>query len=175
MIASAANCEPHSCAETEKRSADFLVQPPEPLPENTSSTETHSSQPISRTLTNHGHVFTEGDRCFLRILLIVSLLFFAAEWIIVVTRKPDPLIIQRGEQFSASFRVHVNSATWIEWMQLDGIGPSLAHRIEADRRLNGPFRSVDDLRRVSGIGPVTLESIRPGLIFDEPLLPSVPE
>lgn len=35
---------------------------------------------------------------------------------------------------------------------LPGIGPVLAQRIVADREQNGPFATVDDLTRVSGIG-----------------------
>ena len=48
-------------------------------------------------------------------------------------------------------------------MQLKGIGQTLAHRIVADREVNGPFRSVDELLRVEGIGPATLDEIRPWL------------
>jgi competence protein ComEA len=40
-----------------------------------------------------------------------------------------------------------------------GLGPTLARRIVEDRRKNGPFRSVEELRRVSGIGPATLERL----------------
>ena len=61
------------------------------------------------------------------------------------------------------FRIDVNSATWVEWGQLDGIGDTMARRIVADREENGPFRSIDELRRVKGIGPKTLERLRPWL------------
>jgi competence protein ComEA len=37
----------------------------------------------------------------------------------------------------------------------------LAARIVADRERNGPFRRVDDLERVSGIGPTLLARLRP--------------
>lgn len=58
-------------------------------------------------------------------------------------------------------RVDVNAATAAELMLLPGIGPALAGRIIADRRENGPFGSVDDLDRVSGIGVRTVERLRP--------------
>ena len=32
------------------------------------------------------------------------------------------------------------------------MGPSTAEKIVADREANGPFRTVEDLKRVSGIG-----------------------
>ena len=57
--------------------------------------------------------------------------------------------------------VAINTATEAELERLPGIGPSLAAKIVADRAAKGPFRSVDDLDRVSGIGPATVERLRP--------------
>ena len=48
-------------------------------------------------------------------------------------------------------------------MQLPGIGPTLAKRIVESRQAAGPFADQDDLRRVRGIGPKTMEQIRPYL------------
>ena len=97
------------------------------------------------------------------VLLSVLLVWLTIEWIVVATRRPDPLLLQRGAEFQASFRVNINESTWVDWMQLEGIGPSLAPRIVADRNINGPFSSIEDVRRVSGIGPTTLDRIRPWL------------
>ena len=44
--------------------------------------------------------------------------------------------------------------------KLPGIGPKMAQRI-IDERSKKPFASVEELRRVSGIGPKTLEKLRP--------------
>lgn len=41
------------------------------------------------------------------------------------------------------------------------MGPAIAARIIEHRQTNGPFASVDELEEVPGIGPVTLEEIRP--------------
>ena len=64
---------------------------------------------------------------------------------------------------SAHFEVDINTADWPELLQLPGIGPTLAHRIVQTRQAAGPFADHDDLRRVRGIGPKTLEQIRPYL------------
>jgi competence protein ComEA len=71
--------------------------------------------------------------------------------------------VERAEPLTARFEVDVNAADWPEFMQLPGIGEKLAHRIVDTRKASGPFVDADDLRRVRGIGPKTLEQIRPYL------------
>ena len=57
--------------------------------------------------------------------------------------------------------VNVNTATSEELEALPGIGPVLARQIIDYRTAHGPFPTVDALDDVSGIGPTTLEEIRP--------------
>lgn len=58
-------------------------------------------------------------------------------------------------------KLDLNTATAAELELLPRIGPALAGRIATDRAARGPFRSVDDLDRVPGIGPRTVERLRP--------------
>ena len=58
---------------------------------------------------------------------------------------------------SAAGQVNLNTVTQAELEALPGIGPALAKRIIEVR----PYRSVEDLDRVQGIGPATLAKIRP--------------
>jgi competence ComEA-like helix-hairpin-helix protein len=53
--------------------------------------------------------------------------------------------------------VDVNIATVRDLQQLPGVGPVLAERIVAAR----PFGSVDELKRVEGLGSAALERLRP--------------
>lgn len=53
--------------------------------------------------------------------------------------------------------VDLNRADTVRLQELPGVGPALARRIVAAR----PFATVDDLARVRGIGPATLERLRP--------------
>ena len=61
---------------------------------------------------------------------------------------------------SAPMLVDLNRASADELMLLRGIGPARARTIVEDRRRRGPFRSVDDLQRVHGVGPATIAGLR---------------
>ncbi len=61
--------------------------------------------------------------------------------------------------------VNINTAGENELTRLNGIGPALAKRICDDRNANGPFKSIDDLQRVKGIGPATVEKNRDMIIL----------
>lgn len=49
-------------------------------------------------------------------------------------------------------KVNINTANQNELEKLPGIGPVLAQRILDYRQQKGPFRSIEDLQNVSGIG-----------------------
>jgi competence protein ComEA len=56
--------------------------------------------------------------------------------------------------------VSLSTATVEQLDSLDGIGPTLAARIVQYRDAHGGFRSVDELRQVSGIGDKRFEALR---------------
>jgi competence protein ComEA len=62
-------------------------------------------------------------------------------------------------------KISVNEANAEELRKLPRIGKELAKRIIEERR-KGPFKSVEDLKRVSGIGAKTMELLRPHVTFD---------
>lgn len=55
--------------------------------------------------------------------------------------------------------VNINTATQAELESLPGIGPSTAQKIIEDRTANGPYGTVQDLTRVSGIGEKKVQSL----------------
>jgi competence protein ComEA len=73
----------------------------------------------------------------------------------------DPAGPAEPIKLEAGMTLDINTATAEQLQLLPGIGPSRAAAIVEDRATKGPFRTVEDLARVSGIGPVTVEGVRP--------------
>jgi competence protein ComEA len=109
-----------------------------------------------------------GDQVFIAAFVVVALGLMLAYWLRLGGFGLQPVEIERQQERNASFVVDINEATWVEWAQLDGIGPALARRIVDDRNENGPFESVDDIERVPGIGPKRLAQLRPWLSMGVP-------
>ena len=82
------------------------------------------------------------------------------------------LFVRTGETIPESglrrppiLEVDPNTAPIGVLIALPALGPTLSARIVEGRR-DGPFRSLDDLdRRVKGIGPATVDTLRPHLRF----------
>jgi comEA protein len=58
-------------------------------------------------------------------------------------------------------KVNINTAEASQLALLPRVGPSTAQRILEFRKKNGPFKTVDDLMLVSGIGEKTFQLIKP--------------
>ncbi len=85
-----------------------------------------------------------------------------------VTPTPAPL----GTAVSAAARVNINTASVAQLETLPHIGPALAQRIVDYRTAHGPFRTVDDLVAVKGIGATLLGMLRPYITVGEGALPT---
>lgn len=82
--------------------------------------------------------------------------------------RPAPATQPKTPIAPTKTTININTATAAELELLPGIGPALAQRIIDHRREHGAFRRVEDLDDVKGIGPRTLEKLRP-LVRVEPL------
>ena len=68
----------------------------------------------------------------------------------------DPTAVGPAAPSPAS-PLDLNTATAEQLDQLPGVGPATTAAIVAHRERNGPFRSVEALLEVRGIGPVRLD------------------
>jgi competence protein ComEA len=59
--------------------------------------------------------------------------------------------------------IDINQASEEDFAKLPGVGPELARRIVAFREKHGPFRRVEDLLVIRGIGHKKWRKIRPYL------------
>jgi len=83
------------------------------------------------------------------------------QWTDRPLHRQSAAVAPAGQTNAAIHQVDLNTADEAELQLLPGIGPGLAARIVADRQSNGPFNSIDDLERVTGIGPKRLEAVAP--------------
>jgi competence protein ComEA len=74
-------------------------------------------------------------------------------------RSPGAAVADNQPTSWPVVHIDINVATEPMLTLLPGIGPGLARRIVSDRETNGPFAGLGDLRRVRGIGPITVERL----------------
>lgn len=71
-----------------------------------------------------------------------------------------PIDNQYSQSATTDAQININTADQIELQKLSGIGAAKAQAIIDYRETSGPFRKVEDLTEVSGIGEKTVEKLR---------------
>ena len=69
------------------------------------------------------------------------------------------IVSDEGSDTSSSI-ININTATQTELEELPGIGPSLASRIVEHRNKNGKFKTIEDIKNVTGIGDSKFAKIK---------------
>jgi competence ComEA-like helix-hairpin-helix protein len=105
-----------------------------------------------------------SSSCFCRAALLLSLLasLVLAAGTAAATKKPP------------SQPINLNAASSEQLQQVPGIGPATADKILQMRKSYGPFKSVDDLLAIRGIGKKRLDKMRKYLIAGRPATASKP-
>ncbi|MBN2583554.1 MAG: helix-hairpin-helix domain-containing protein [Planctomycetes bacterium] len=80
-----------------------------------------------------------------------------------LARRGEPLSMPGPAEGEAPYRVDVNAVDWPELSLVPGLGGVLARRIVERRERQGPYRSLDELVEIDGIGAIRLREIRPYL------------
>ncbi len=130
----------------------FLMQKTQPIAKKTTAPE--FSPPLIK----------RSDQKSLLFLIASALAMTCCYWWYHGGLRGELIEIDRAAPLEVRFQVDVNRADWPEMIQLPGLGKTLAQRILSERQENGPFHDLEDLVRVHGIGPRTLERIRPYLL-----------
>lgn len=123
------------------------------------------------------------------LLLTAGFILFTGGWFLAGHSSPEPYTITAAHPgSSASLQpaasgsmdgsrpdsllegeiIDLNTAAPEDLERLPGIGPAKAEAIAAYRTEHGPFRTVDQLMEVSGIGEATLEALRPYITASAP-------
>ena len=95
-----------------------------------------------------------------RVLFVVAAAIFALS-VLAAVQARRPTVHPVPDDPTLNVLIDINTASPAELEALPGIGPALAARIAAHRAARGPFRSVEELREVPGIGEKTLAALRP--------------
>ena len=112
------------------------------------------------------------------IWLLLLLLAGSSLWRYAACRyRVDDLLIGPHDQTPPlADKINPNSASWASLARLPGIGPARARAVVEYRQQHAQthpgqtraFTSCEDLQRIKGIGPATIQQIKDFLVFDDP-------
>jgi len=127
------------------------------MDEQNSRTECDLSQP-DRTV---GLLLRRAEQVVIAVCLLFGFVAMAGYFVQRGGMCGRFIEIEHAEPVDISFRIDINVAGWPELTLLPNIGETLARRIVAHRDQHGPFVQIEQLLDVDGIGPKTLEQLRP--------------
>jgi competence protein ComEA len=79
------------------------------------------------------------------------------KWISLFTAITLVMIMTGSVFAEGGQKININTASVIELVDLQNVGPSYAQKIVAYRQQNGPFNTPEDIMLVTGIGQRTFE------------------
>lgn len=84
------------------------------------------------------------------------------EQILINSTEPasNPSTSDSNSSSSNNGKVNINTADLATLQTLSGVGPSTAQKIIDYRNANGKFKTIEDLKKVSGIGEKTFEKFK---------------
>lgn len=102
----------------------------------------------------------KAKRLFISIFCAAMLAIFAHH-AIAAGPSTDVVPVQESDSaVQAVEKININQADPAMLVKLPGIGPVTAQRIAEYREVNGPFKTVDELLTIKGIGADKLEKIK---------------
>lgn len=96
----------------------------------------------------------------LKKLLALSLLVFVS----LLVFNPGKA---QNQPKAGAGKININTASAVELQNLPRIGPKVAQRIVDYRTQNGPFKKIEDIMKVRGIGEKVFDQIKDLIIVGE--------
>ena len=125
--------------------------------------------------------WTTRQRLALSLLILLILTYLLLRYQFAPTRIDNPQPLESPRASELQDKLDPNTATLSDLSALPNLGPAMARRILDDREQfqkqhpNEPaYKSLNDLQRIKGIGPATLENLRPYLQFPTTTQPTPP-
>lgn len=82
---------------------------------------------------------------------------------IAVSAQDKPAASKAAAKPASTAPVNINTASAAEFEGLPGIGATMAARIVEYRQKNGPFKKIEDLMNVRGLGEKNFLKLKPQL------------
>jgi len=112
----------------------------------------------------------EGRRGFMKrsklLTLVLALTFFCAFCVVVSSSATEKAAKAAPEKPVLSGKININTANAEQLEILPRIGTKTAQSIIEYRTQNGPFKKIEDITSVKGIGEKTLEELKGYIILE---------
>ena len=100
-------------------------------------------------------------------ILLIGLAFgFYQKRAVYIDVKSDNFTYPSPDHSIGTLRININESDTVGLMKLKGIGKVLAGRIIEYRSTNGTFTSVEELKKVKGLGQKLYEKIKGEVSID---------
>ncbi len=136
---------------------------------STSNDPERNTSPNQKGVLPHFWQFRPRDQIGIAVLALLGAVALGGRWAYLRFQGETLVPWKTSPEGKAALLIDINKADWPELALLPDLGETMAKRIIADRDARGPFSSPQDLLRVKGIGPKTLDNLLPHLapIADE--------
>lgn len=85
--------------------------------------------------------------------------------VIILSTENGENVIQESQEKEKSGKVNINTANIEKLCEVPGIGEAMAKRIISYREENGKFKTIEDIKNVSGIGDKKLENMKEFIVI----------
>ncbi len=82
-----------------------------------------------------------------------------------ITLENEEGIIEVTDSSDTNSKININKATEEQLQAIPGVGPAMAQKIVQYRKEKGDFKSIEDIKNVSGIGDKKFEGLKQYIII----------